>query len=59
MLKFQLNHAVRVGRQDPLSILVVLSYILAKNVEVANIRNIVRGKEGDLPIELIRKQLVV
>jgi V/A-type H+-transporting ATPase subunit C len=59
LLKFQLNYAVRVGRQDPLSILVVLSYILAKNVEVANIRNIVRGKEGDLPIELIRKQLVV
>jgi len=59
LLKFQLNHAVRVGRQDPLSILVVLSYILAKKVEVANIRNIVRGKEGDLPIELIKKQLVV
>ena len=59
LLKFQLNYAVRVGRQDPLSILVVLSYILAKKVEVANIRNIVRGKEGDLPIELIRKQLVI
>jgi V/A-type H+-transporting ATPase subunit C len=59
LLKFQLNYAVRVGRQDPLSILVVLSYILAKKVEVANIRNIVRGKEGELPIELIRKQLVI
>jgi V/A-type H+-transporting ATPase subunit C len=58
LLKFQLNHAIRVGRQDPLSILVVLSYILAKKVEVSNIRNIVRGKEGNLPIELIRKQLI-
>jgi V/A-type H+-transporting ATPase subunit C len=59
LLKFQLDYAVRVGRQDPLSILVVLSYILAKKVEVANIRNIVRGKEGNLPTELIRRQLVV
>jgi V/A-type H+-transporting ATPase subunit C len=59
LLKFQLDHAVRVGRQDPLSISVVLSYFLAKKVEVANIRNIVRGKEGELPTELIRKQLVV
>ncbi len=59
LLKVELAHAVRVGRQDPLSILVVLSYILAKRVEVANIRNIVRGKEGDLPTELIRKQLVI
>ena len=59
LLKFQLDHSVRVARQNPLSILVVLSYILAKRVEVANIRTIVRGKEGNLPIELIRKQLVV
>jgi V/A-type H+-transporting ATPase subunit C len=59
LLKFQLDHSVRVARQNPLSILVVLSYLLAKRVEVANIRNIVRGKEGSLPIELIRKQLVV
>ncbi|MCK4971552.1 MAG: V-type ATPase subunit, partial [Thermoplasmata archaeon] len=59
LLKFQLNYAVREARQNPLSILVVLSYILAKRVEVANIRNIVRGKEGDLPTELIRNQLVL
>lgn len=59
LLKFQLNYAVRTARQNPLSILVVLSYILAKRVEVANIRNIVRGKEGDLPTELIRNQLVL
>lgn len=59
LLKFQLDHAVRVARQNPLSILVVLSYVLAKRSEVANVRNIVRGKEGDLPTDLIRAQLVV
>ena len=59
LLKFQLDQSVRVARQNPLSILVVLSYVLAKRVEVANIRNIVRGKEGGLPTDLIRKQLVL
>jgi V/A-type H+-transporting ATPase subunit C len=59
LLKFELDHSVRVARQNPLSILVVLSYILAKRAEVGNIRIIARGKEGDLPIELIRRQLVV
>ena len=59
LLKFQLDHAVRQARQNPLSILVVLSYILAKRVEVSNIRNIARGKEGDLPIDLIRRQLIL
>lgn len=59
LLKFQLDHSVRVARQNPLSILVVLSYVTAKRAEVANVRNIARGKEGDLPIELIRAQLVV
>jgi V/A-type H+-transporting ATPase subunit C len=59
ILKFQLDHAVREARQNPLSILVVLSYVLAKRAEVANIRNIVRGKAGDLPLDLIRKQLVI
>lgn len=57
--KFQLDHATRVARQRPLSILVVLSYVLAKRTEVENIRNIVRGKEGELPIDLIRQQLVL
>jgi V/A-type H+-transporting ATPase subunit C len=59
LLKFQLDTAVREARQNPLSILVVLAYILAKRVEVANVRNIVRGKAGDLPTELIRRQLVL
>jgi V/A-type H+-transporting ATPase subunit C len=57
--KFQLDHAVRNARQHPLSILVVLSYVLAKRTEVENIRDIVRGKEGELPLELIRQQLVL
>lgn len=57
--KFQLDHAIREARQRPLSILVVLSYMLAKRVEVENIRNIVRGKEGGLPAELIKQQLVL
>jgi V/A-type H+-transporting ATPase subunit C len=58
LLKKQLDYAAREARQNPLSVLVVLSYILAKRVEVDNIRKIVRGKEGELPIELIRRQLV-
>jgi V/A-type H+-transporting ATPase subunit C len=58
LYKKQLDYAVSQARQNPLSVLVVLSYILAKQTEVNNIRKIVRGKEGNLPLELIKKQLV-
>ncbi len=58
LLKKQLDYASTQARQNPMSVLVVLSYILAKRMEVDNIRKIVRGKEGELPIELIRRQLV-
>ncbi len=54
-----LRWASRQSRVNPLSILVPLSYILAKQVEVDNIRSIVRGKEGGLPVDLIRRTVVV
>jgi len=55
----ELRHTSKEARTNPLSILVALSYILAKQVEVYNVRNIVRGKEGGIPLELIRRQLVI
>ena len=58
MRKKELEYASKQGRQNPLTVLVVLSYILAKRTEVENIRKIVRGKEGNLPVELVRRQLV-
>jgi V/A-type H+-transporting ATPase subunit C len=54
-----LRWASRQSRVNPLSILVPLSFILAKQVEVDNIRSIVRGKEGGLPLDLIRRTIVV
>lgn len=54
----ELRHTSKEARVNPLSILVALSYILAKQVEVDNVRSIVRGKEGGLPVEIIRRMLV-
>lgn len=58
MTREGLRWASKQARVNPLTILVALSYILAKQVEVDNIRSIVRGKEGALPLEIIRRTLV-
>ena len=55
----EVRHTSKEARTNPLTILVALSYILAKQVEVDNVRNIVRGKEGGIPLELIRRQLIL
>ena len=54
----ELRYTSKEARVNPLTILVALSYILAKEVEVDNVRTIVKGKEGGLPLELIRRTLV-
>ncbi|MHC1631710.1 MAG: V-type ATP synthase subunit C [Methanotrichaceae archaeon] len=56
---YLVRYAWALSNYHPLSILPVLGYIVSKDTEVSNIRKIVRGKEADLPAELIEEQVVV
>ncbi|MBE0523259.1 MAG: V-type ATP synthase subunit C [Methanosarcinales archaeon] len=57
--KYALEYATKVSHYYPLSILPIYDYMLWKNVEVNNIRIIVRGKEAAIPDEIIKKHLVM
>jgi V/A-type H+-transporting ATPase subunit C len=54
-----LEYADRLSNRYPLSVCPVLSYILAKEREVDNIRAIARGREADLGPEAIEQELVI
>jgi len=55
----ELEYADRLSNQYPLSICPVLSYVLAKEREVENIRASARGREAGLGPEEIERELVV
>jgi V/A-type H+-transporting ATPase subunit C len=57
--KYALAFASKISHYYPLSILPIFDYMLNKELEVRNIRTIVRGKEAQLADEIIRKQLVI
>jgi V/A-type H+-transporting ATPase subunit C len=57
--KYGLLYASRISHYYPLSILPILDYIVSKKLEVDNIRIIVRGKETNLPEDIIRSHLVM
>jgi V/A-type H+-transporting ATPase subunit C len=57
--KYAIGYASRVSHYYPLSILPIYDYMLRKNMEINNIRIIVRGKESALPEEIIKKHLVM
>lgn len=54
-----LEYSERMTNQNPLSIAPVISYILAKEREVNNIRGIARGKEAGLSTEEIESEVVI
>ena len=49
----------RYAHVHPLSVLVILDYIVRKEREVQNLRIIVRGKESGLTRDVIRELLVI
>lgn len=55
----RLDHMDRLATRHPFSALPVLSYLERKKYEVFNLRAITRGKEYNLPNELIRRYLVI
>jgi len=55
----ELAYAGRLSNRYPLSVCPVLSYILAKEREIENIRAIARGREAGLDTEEIERELVI
>lgn len=53
-----LEYSEKLSNRYPLSICPVLSYILAKEREIENIRAIARGREAGLSVEEIEEELV-
>jgi len=54
-----LAYGDQLGTIHPVSITPIISYILAKEREVENIRAIARGKEAGLPVDQIESELVI
>ena len=59
LTRFQLAQMERLSKRYPFSIYPVLTYLESKRIEVYNLRAIARGKERDLPADLIRAYLVM
>ncbi len=58
LYKYLLKHSVLLLHQHPLSIDVILGYMFAKDLEVRNLRIIVKGKQLGLSDSFIESQLV-
>lgn len=54
-----MRKAVAMGRADPFSVGIAISFLWAKANEVTNLRVIVKGVASGLPDERIRKELIV
>lgn len=58
LYKYLLRQSILLLHQHPLSIDVILGYMFAKDIEVRNLRIIVKGKQLGLEEEFIESQLV-
>ncbi len=57
--KYLADQAWRIARTNPLSVLPILGYMISKSVEVENLTAIARGKEAQLPDDVIADHLVI
>jgi V/A-type H+-transporting ATPase subunit C len=57
--KFLLERGNKMAREFKRNVRPVLGYLIAKENEISNIRIIVRGKNSNLPLNLIEQQLVM
>jgi V/A-type H+-transporting ATPase subunit C len=57
--KEHLTKATKSSYLHPLSILPILDYLIRKKIEIENLRILARGKEKNLPEQIIREMLVI
>jgi V/A-type H+-transporting ATPase subunit C len=58
LYKYLLKESILLLHQHPLTVDVILGYMLAKDIEIRNLRIIIKGKQLGLEEEFIEKQLV-
>ncbi|PSQ13397.1 V-type ATP synthase subunit C [Halobacteriales archaeon QS_8_69_73] len=54
-----LEYSAKLSNRYPMSVCPVLSYVLAKEREVENVRAVARGREAGLDVEEIEEELVI
>ncbi len=59
LYKYLLDKSILLLHQHPLSIDVILGYMFAKEIEVRNLRILIKGKQLKLDEDFIEKQLVI
>jgi len=59
LYKYLLNQSILFMHQHPLSIDVILGYMFAKDIEVRNLKIIVKGKQLGLKEDFIESQLII
>ncbi|MBU0536192.1 MAG: V-type ATPase subunit, partial [Nanoarchaeota archaeon] len=57
--KHLLERQILLLHQNPLSVDVILGYMFAKEIEIKNLRTIIKGRQLGLKDEFIEKQLVI
>ena len=57
--KFLLDRAIMLLHMHPLSIDVILGYMFAKDIEIKNLRTIIKGRQLGLKDEFIESELVI
>ena len=58
LYKYLLQQSILLLHQHPLSVDVILGYMFAKDIEIRNVKIIVKGKQLGLNEEFIENQLV-
>jgi V/A-type H+-transporting ATPase subunit C len=58
LYKYLLRHSALLLHQHPLSVGIILGFMLAKDVEIRNLRILIKGKQLGLSEDFIEKQLV-
>ncbi|MCH8328932.1 MAG: V-type ATPase subunit [Nanoarchaeota archaeon] len=58
LYKYLLKESILLLHQHPLSIDVILGFMFAKDIEIRNLRIIIKGKQLGLDNDFIEKQLV-
>jgi len=59
LYKYLLNKSILLQHQHPLSIDIILGYMFAKEIEVRNLKILIKGKQLGLDENFIERQLVV
>ncbi len=57
--KFHISHSALHSHQNPLSIHTILSFMLAKNIEVLNLKRLVKARQLGISQEVIENRLLV